>query len=73
MVDLVQTRRLMGLNQQEMADKADVSKNIIVDLEMGKLKATAYPSTLRKLASAYGVTIDQISQMCAEPSVASSP
>ena len=64
MVDLIQTRRSLGLSQEEMAIRADLSKSIIVDAEGAKLKPSSYPSTLRKLADAYGVTIDEIREEC---------
>jgi predicted transcriptional regulator len=60
MVDLIKRRRSLGLNQDQMAERAGVSKSIIVDVEGRKLKPTAYPSTLAKLAEAYGVGIVDI-------------
>jgi transcriptional regulator with XRE-family HTH domain len=75
MVDLVQNRRLLGLNQEQMAERCDVSKKVIVDAENGNLKASTYASTLRKLANGYGCTIADIETLCGRPPmpVASAP
>jgi predicted transcriptional regulator len=64
MVDLVQIRRLQGLNQPRMAEKAGLSVSMIVRAEGGKLPSDCYPSTLKKLADAYGVTTAAIQELC---------
>jgi transcriptional regulator with XRE-family HTH domain len=47
-------RRSMALSQRQLAEMAGVSANTVRLLEGGR--RGAYPSTLRKLASALGVT-----------------
>ncbi len=47
-----------------MAKRAGVSKNVLIRLETGRLGSTSHPSTLRKLAEAYGVPITQIQAAC---------
>ncbi len=64
---VIQKRRLLGLNQEQMAERAGVSKNIIVDIENAKLSENAFPSTMKKLAEAYGVTIEDIAGLCVRP------
>jgi transcriptional regulator with XRE-family HTH domain len=63
--EVIQIRRMQGLSQEQMAEKAGVSRNIIIDAENSKLRQRAFPATLKKLADAYGLTIEQIEEACA--------
>jgi len=47
-----------ALSQQELADKSHLSRNVIIDLERGI--RLARPSTVRKIAHAFGVPLSQI-------------
>lgn len=56
----VRTRRLAaGLTQAELAESAGISERTISDLERG-LRSTIYPATARQLATALGVSGDQL-------------
>ena len=52
-------RRLRGLSQRELAEKAGVSPATVYELEVGK-RPTPRPSTLRKLAGALEVEISDL-------------
>jgi transcriptional regulator with XRE-family HTH domain len=62
--ELIEKRRLLGLNCEQMAERCGVSKNIIIDVENSKLSENAFPSTLRKLADGYGVSTEDIASLC---------
>lgn len=47
--------------QQELAERADISRFIISDLENDKRRLT--PKTTAKLAKAFGVTADEFLKM----------
>ena len=47
-----------ALSQQELADRADVHRNVIISLEQGI--RLARPSTVRKVARALGVPLAQL-------------
>ena len=64
-VALEHIRRLRGLSQRELAEKAGVSPATVYELEVGK-RPTPRPSTLRKLAEALEV---EISDLLGEPTV----
>jgi len=59
-------RRLRGLSQRELAEKAGVSPATVYELEVGK-RPTPRPSTLRKLAGALEV---EIADLLGEPVLA---
>ena len=59
-------RRLRGLSQRELAEKAGVSPATVYELEVGK-RPTPRPSTLRKLADALEV---EIADLLGEPVLA---
>ena len=50
---LRELRQEVALSQQELAEKAGVSKTTIVNLEAGR--AAPFPTTIRKLATALQV------------------
>jgi transcriptional regulator with XRE-family HTH domain len=56
MLALEKVRRLHGLSQRELAEKAGVSPATVYELEVGK-RTTPRGSTLRKLAEALGVEV----------------
>jgi transcriptional regulator with XRE-family HTH domain len=64
-VALEHIRRLRGLSQRELAEKAGVSPATVYELEVGK-RPTPRPSTLRKLAEALEV---EIADLLGEPAV----
>lgn len=64
-VALEHIRRLRGLSQRELAEKAGVSPATVYELEVGK-RPTPRPSTLRKLAEALEV---EIADILGEPAV----
>jgi transcriptional regulator with XRE-family HTH domain len=64
-VALEHIRRLRGLSQRELAEKAGVSPATVYELEVGK-RPTPRPSTLRKLAEALEV---EIADLIGEPAV----
>jgi transcriptional regulator with XRE-family HTH domain len=47
-----------GLSQQELADRASLTREAISMMETGKRKP--YPRTMRKLAGALGVSVADI-------------
>ena len=65
-LELEHIRRLRGLSQRELAEKAGVSPATVYELEVGK-RPTPRPSTLRKLAVALEV---EISDLLGEPVLA---
>ncbi|WP_039957153.1 helix-turn-helix transcriptional regulator [Selenomonas infelix] len=52
-------RKKKGLTQQKLADKANVSRSIIIGLERGTI-ATTTTDTLLKLSTALNATVPQI-------------
>jgi transcriptional regulator with XRE-family HTH domain len=56
---LRQLRERAALSQQDLAERSNVSRATIADLESGK--RSARPSTRRKLAEALGVRPDELS------------
>lgn len=56
---LKEYRRKRGLTQQKLADKANVSRSIIIGLERGTI-ATTTTDTLLKLSTALNATVPQI-------------
>jgi len=56
---LRELRDRASLSQEELAERADVSRATIADLERGK--RTAQPKTRRKLAKALGVQPTELS------------
>lgn len=52
-------RKKRGLTQQKLADKANVSRSIIIGLERGTI-ATTTTDTLLKLSTALNATVPQI-------------
>jgi transcriptional regulator with XRE-family HTH domain len=52
-------RRAKGLTQTALADQAGLRASTISDLESGKTSAP-HPGTLRKLAVALGVSVEQV-------------
>jgi transcriptional regulator with XRE-family HTH domain len=65
-LELEHIRRLRGLSQRELAEKAGVSPATVYELEVGK-RPTPRPSTLRKLAEALEV---EIADLFGEPVLA---
>jgi DNA-binding XRE family transcriptional regulator len=60
-VDGVKLRELRldaGLSQQELADRAGLTREAVSMMETGK--RNPYPRTMRKLAGALGVTVAEI-------------
>ena len=56
---LKEYRKKRGLTQQKLADKANVSRSIIIGLERGTI-ATTTTDTLLKLSTALNATVPQI-------------
>ena len=56
---LKEYRKKRGLTQQKLADKANVSRSIIIGLERGTI-ATTTTATLLKLSTALNATVPQI-------------
>ena len=56
---LKEYRKKRGLTQQKLADKATVSRSIIIGLERGTI-ATTTTDTLLKLSTALNATVPQI-------------
>lgn len=52
-------RKKIGLTQEALARKADISYNTIIKLEVNKIKDPRM-NTLKKLASALGISIDKL-------------
>ena len=52
-------RKKRGFTQQKLADKANVSRSIIIGLERGTI-ATTTTDTLLKLSTALNATVPQI-------------
>jgi len=65
-LELEHIRRLRGLSQRDLAEKAGVSPATVYELEVGK-RPTPRPSTLRKLAEALEV---EIADLFGEPVLA---
>jgi transcriptional regulator with XRE-family HTH domain len=61
-------RMEQGLTQQELAAKANVSQSAIAQLEKGS-RTQPYPSTLRKLSEALGISISDLLPAAAAPLV----
>lgn len=61
-VELRSARKLKGLRQQEVADRAGISRRALVSIEAGK---DCTLSTLRALAEALGVQIEAKTQVSA--------
>ena len=56
---LKQKREEQGLTQEELANKSNVSRSLINQLETGKLESTS-TKTLKKLAEALGCGITDL-------------
>jgi transcriptional regulator with XRE-family HTH domain len=57
----VRAQRLRrALSQQELADFADVSRNVIINVERGY--PLPRPKTIRKLAAAFDVSVAQLTE-----------
>ena len=56
---LKEYRKKRGLTQQKLADKANVSRSIIIGLERGTITTTT-TDTLLKLSTALNATVPQI-------------
>lgn len=63
-VDLRSIRRALCLSQMQMALKAGVSIATIQNAESGKIRPSL--STRLKLATAYGISAEEIEAACAE-------
>lgn len=59
MSEIKDARIRQGLSQQELAEKAHVSRTIISGLETGRITTTT-TGTLRKIAKALNTTISDI-------------
>ena len=57
---LKEYRKKRGLTQQKLADKANVSRSIIIGLERGTITTTTTTDTLLKLSTALNATVPQI-------------
>jgi transcriptional regulator with XRE-family HTH domain len=55
----VRTLRLRhALSQQELADNAELTRSVVANLERGV--TLPRPSTIRKIAQAFGLTLSQL-------------
>ena len=52
-------RKQKGLSQEKLARLADVANNTIIKMESGKNKNPTL-ETLRKVAKAFGVSVDEL-------------
>lgn len=57
---IAKQRNLLGLSQEELADKADLDRTYISGIERGKRNISVY--TLKKITDALGIELSKILQ-----------